>query len=152
MIGKAVPGHEVVVLGADGVPAPAGVLGEIAVRRPDPVMFLGYWNAPAPTLGKFRGEWLLTGDMGVEEGAGFIRFVGRADDVITSGGYRIGPAEIEDCLSRHAAVQAAAVVGVADEIRTESVVAFIVPRVGFEPAESLSAELQEHVALQLGHY
>jgi acetyl-CoA synthetase len=152
MIGKAVPGHEVVVLGADGVPAPAGVLGEIAVRRPDPVMFLGYWNAPAPTLGKFRGEWLLTGDMGVEEGAGFIRFVGRADDVITSGGYRIGPAEIEDCLSRHAAVQAAAVVGVADAIRTESVVAFIVPRAGIEPAESLSAELQEHVALQLGHY
>lgn len=152
MIGKAVPGHDVAVLGADGAPAPAGVLGEIAVRRPDPVMFLGYWNAEAPTRAKFRGEWLLTGDMGVAEGAGFIRFVGRADDVITSGGYRIGPAEIEECLCRHPAVQAAAVVGVADEIRTESVAAFIVLRAGFEPAESLSAELQERVALQLGHY
>ena len=152
MLGKPVPGHDVVVLGADGAPAPAGVLGEIAVRHPDPVMFLGYWNAPTPTLGKFRGEWLLTGDMGALEEAGFIRFVGRADDVITSGGYRIGPAEIEDCLSRHPAVRAAAVVGVADEIRTESVAAFIVLREGFEPAASLSAELQERVALQLGHY
>jgi acetyl-CoA synthetase len=115
-------------------------------------MFLGYWNAQAATDGKFRGDWLLTGDMAVEEAAGLIRFVGRSDDVITSGGYRIGPAEIEECLCRHAAVQAAAVVGLADEIRTESVVAFIVPRSGFEPSESLGAELQEHVARQLGHY
>lgn len=152
LLGKAVPGHEVVVLGADGVPAAPGVLGEIAVRRPDPVMFLGYWNAAAPTRAKFRGEWLLTGDMGIAEEGGFIRFVGRADDVITSGGYRIGPAEIEDCLSRHGAVQAAAVVGVADEIRTESVVGFIVLRSGFEPTVSLSAELQQHVAAQLGPY
>ncbi len=152
MLGKVVPGHEVVVLGSDGQPAPAGVLGEIAVRSPDPVMFLGYWNAQAATAAKFRGEWLLTGDLGVLERADFIRFVGRADDLITSGGYRIGPAEIEDCLSRHAAVQAAAVVGVPDEIRTESVAAVVVLRPGFEPGASLSAELQNHVAQQLGHY
>ena len=75
MLGKVVPGHEVVVLGSDGQPAPAGVLGEIAVRSPDPVMFLGYWNAQAATAAKFRGEWLLTGDLGVLERADFIRFV-----------------------------------------------------------------------------
>jgi acetyl-CoA synthetase len=152
MLGKAVPGHDVVVLGPDGELASAGVLGEIAVRRPDPVMFLGYWNAQETTAAKFAGEWLLTGDLGVVEKEGFIRFIGRADDLITSGGYRIGPVEIEDCLSRHPAVLAAAVVGVADEIRTESVAAFIVPRPGFESSASLSAELQDHVAQKLGHY
>jgi len=71
-------------------------------------MFLGYWNAQETTAAKFAGEWLLTGDLGVVEKEGFIRFIGRADDLITSGGYRIGPAEIEDCLSRHPAVLAAA--------------------------------------------
>jgi acetyl-CoA synthetase len=151
-IGKPVPGHQVAVLGADGVPVATGLQGEIAVRSPDPVMFLRYWNARDATANKFRGEWLLTGDVGVREPNGFIRFVGRGDDVITSAGYRIGPTEIEDCLNRHGAVQAAAVVGIADELRTEAVVAFVVLRPGREPGETLAMELQEHVAGQLGHY
>ena len=70
---------------------PAGVAGNIAVERPDPVMFLRYWNNEAATAAKFVGNWLLTGDLGERDEQGYIRFIGRDDDVITSGGYRIGP-------------------------------------------------------------
>ncbi len=85
---------------------PDGTLGNIAVRRPDPVMFLGYWSNPAATAAKFVGDWLLTGDTGVMDADGWIKFVGRDDDVITRAGYRIGPGEIEDCLLGHPAVRA----------------------------------------------
>ena len=120
-MGRAVPGHEVAVVDADGQPVPPGTPGTLAVRRPDPVMFLGYWNNPEATAAKFAGDWLLTGDQGVQDEDGYFRFVGREDDVITSAGYRIGPGEIEDCLLRHPAVSMAAVVGVPDALRTERV-------------------------------
>ena len=100
-IGRAVPGHAVAVVDADGVAVPAGQVGTIAVRRPDPVMFLGYWNNPAATADKFAGDYLLTGDLARQDDDGYLWFVGRSDDVITSGGYRIGPGEIEDCLIKH---------------------------------------------------
>lgn len=129
-IGQAVPGHDVVILGADGVPASAGDLGEIAVRAPDPVMFLGYWNNPGATAEKFRGDWLLTGDLGTMGVDGYVTFVGRDDDVISSAGYRIGPSEIENCLKSHADVVMAAVVGVPDPVRTQVVKAYVVLRDG----------------------
>jgi len=139
--GKAVPGHEVAILD-----------GEITVRAPDPVMFLRYWNRPGATAEKFRGDWLMTGDAGEMDGDGFIRFIGRADDVITSAGYRIGPAEVEDCLMRHPAVAAAAVVGLPDPLRTEAVAAAIVLRVGEQASADLARRLQEHVRTRLaGH-
>ena len=129
-IGKPIPGHTVAVIGRDGAPLKAGEIGQIAVKRPDPVMFLEYWGKPAATRDKFIGDWMTTGDQGVTDEEGYISFVGRDDDVITSSGFRIGPGEIEDCLLRHPAVALAAVVGKPDALRTEIVKAFIVLKKG----------------------
>src|SRR5918998_2900113 len=148
-MGRAVPGHEVAVVDAEGRPLQPGEPGTLAVRRPDPVMFLGYWNNPDATAAKFAGDWLLTGDQGVQDEDGYFRFVGREDDVITSAGYRIGPGEIEDCLLRHPAVSMAAVVGVPDALRTERVAAAIVLRKGYEASDRLAAEIQAFVRQRL---
>lgn len=148
-IGKAVPGHEVAVVRPDGSPCAAGEEGQIAVRRPDPVMFLGYWRNPQATAAKFVGDWMLTGDQALADSDGYVRFVGRDDDVITSAGYRIGPGEIEDCLLKHPAVALAAVVGKPDALRTEIVKAFIVLRAGHAPSPALVDELQAFVRRRL---
>ena len=147
--GTAIPGHRVEIVDETGAVLPPGVQGVIAVRRPDPVMFLGYWRNAEATAAKFAGEYLLTGDLGQKDEAGYVRFAGRDDDLITSGGYRIGPAEIEACLMRHPAVALAAVVGEPDPIRTELVKAVIVPAEGVEPSPALAAEIQEFVKRQL---
>jgi acetyl-CoA synthetase len=148
-MGRAVPGHEVAVVDAGGMPVGPGTLGTIAVRRPDPVMFLGYWNNPEATAAKFAGDWLLTGDQGVRDEEGWFRFVGRDDDVITSAGYRIGPGEIEDCLLRHPAVAMAAVIGLPDPLRTEAVTAIVVPAPGVAANAALARALQSHVKTRL---
>ena len=148
-MGVAVPGHEVAVIGADGRPVADGIVGKIAVRRPDPVMFLGYWNNPAATEKKFLGEWLLTGDEGHRDPDGYFWFLGRDDDVITSAGYRIGPGEIEDCLIRHPAVALAAVVGVPDPVRTEAVKAFIVLKPGLNSDAALEEDIRAFVKTRL---
>ena len=148
-MGRAVPGHDVAVVDAAGTPLPPGAIGTIAVRRPDPVMFLGYWNNPAATAAKFAGDWLLTGDQGMQDGEGWFRFIGRDDDVITSAGYRIGPGEIEDCLLRHPSVGMAAVIGLPDPLRTEVVTAVVVPAEGVTADAALAAELQAHVKARL---
>ncbi len=148
-IGKAAPGHRVAVIDNSGGIVPAGEQGRIAVRSPDPVMFLEYWNNPAATQAKFIGDWLVTGDMGIEDEQGYLTFVGRDDDVITSAGYRIGPGPIEDCLLSHPAVRMAAVVGKPDPQRTEIVKAYVVLRDGIDASDSLTRELQEHVRTHL---
>ncbi len=148
-MGRPVPGHRVDVIGSDGQICAEGELGDIAVKAPDPVMFLGYWNNPQATAAKYRGEWLITGDQGIRHSDGFLQFVGRDDDVITSAGYRIGPGEIEDCLIRHEAVQAAAVIGKPDPERTEIVKAYIVLRDGAAPSDALKLELQSFVKTRL---
>lgn len=148
-IGKAVPGHRVAIVDDAGQLLPAGVQGNIAVRAPDPVMFIGYWRNDAATRDKFRGDWLITGDTGITDDEGFIRFVGRDDDVITSASYRIGPGPIEDCLLRHPAVRNAAVVGTPDPQRTETVTAFVVLNEAYPPTDALLRELQEHVRTRL---
>ncbi len=152
-IGLAVPGHEVAIIDAEGRPLPPGETGEIAVRRPDPVMFLEYWNQPEKTAGKFTGDWLKTGDLGVMDEEGYFSFVARDDDIITSAGYRIGPSEIEHCLASHPDVAMVAVVGVPDPVRTEVVKAVIVPRPGAELAtlpetltELVRKRISPHVA------
>lgn len=149
IMGKPVPGHHLAVLDADGQPLGLGQLGTVAVARPDPVMFLGYWNNPAATEAKFHGDWLLTGDTGCWEEDGWLRFVGRDDDVITSAGYRIGPGEIEDCLIGHPAVRMAAVIGQPDPERTEIVKAFIVLEDGHNPSDALATEIQTWVKTRL---
>lgn len=148
-IGKAVPGHDVAVVRADGSVCDAGELGQIAVKRPDPVMFLEYWQRPEATKDKFIGDWMLTGDQGIKDEEGYFSFVGRDDDVITSAGYRIGPGEIEDCLIRHPAVALAAVVGKPDPLRTEIVKAFVQLKPGQEASPALATEIQNFVKTKL---
>jgi acetyl-CoA synthetase len=148
-IGKPVPGHSVAVIRSDGSPCDAGELGQIAIRRPDPVMFLEYWGKQEATREKFVGDWMTTGDQGIADDDGYIQFVGRDDDVITSAGYRIGPTEIEDCLIRHPAVALAAVIGKPDPVRTEIVKAFIVLKAGQAPSDALAAEIQGFVKTRL---
>ncbi len=148
-IGKPVPGHEVRVIRDDGSPCAPFEEGQIAVARPDPVMFLGYWNKPEATKAKFIGDWMTTGDQGTVDDEGYIRFVGRDDDVITSSGYRIGPGEIEDCLITHPAVALAAVVGKPDALRTEIVKAFLVLKPGHAASDALVADIQSFVREKL---
>jgi acetyl-CoA synthetase len=148
-MGRAVPGHVVEIVDDDGHPLPPGETGTIAVKAPDPVFFLRYWNKPEATQDKFRNGWLLTGDTGDRDLAGYFWFHGRNDDVIKSGGYRIGPSEIEDCLMRHPAVALVAVVGVPDQTRGEIVKAFIVPRDTIAADESLRQDIQAFVKARL---
>ena len=147
--GTAIPGHQVAIVDEEGRELPAGAEGSIAFRRPDPVMFLGYWKNEKATAEKFRGDWLISGDLGARDEQGYFRFIGRDDDLITSGGYRIGPGEIEACLLRHPAVALAAAVGEPDPIRTEVVKAVVVLKPGHTGTPQLASELQEHVRSRL---
>jgi acetyl-CoA synthetase len=151
-LGRPYPGHDVAVVGEEGRPVAPGELGVIAVRRGDPVIMLGYWNRPEATRAAYRGEWFLTGDLGVADGEGWIHYKGRADDVINSAGFRIGPAEVEGCLLEHPAVEQCAVVGVPDETRGEAVRAFVLLKPGQVPSPALADELASHVARRLGTF
>lgn len=128
-MGKPVPGFDVSVIDDRGVETDSE--GDIAVRRGAPSMMMAYWQQPEATREKFRGDWMLTGDRGVREGD-YLRFIGREDDVITSSGYRIGPAEIEDCLLTHPAVATCGVVGKPCPLRTELVKAYVVLKPGLD--------------------
>ncbi len=141
-MGRALPGHEVLIQDEEGNRL-IGREGEICVRAPDPVMMLGYWNRPEATAEKYRGGWLLTGDLGLEDSDGYLWFRSRKDDVITSRGYRIGPGAIEESLMAHP------VVGVPDEIRGQVPAVFVVLRSGVEPSEQVAAELRNHVRTRL---
>lgn len=153
-MGRAYPGHEIAILGEDGAPAPPGTLGQIAVGRDDPVMFLEYWGRPDATREKFTpdGEWLLTGDLATADEDGYLWFASRNDDIINSAGYRIGPAEIESCLMHHPAVAMAAAVGVPDPVRGEVVKAFIQVAEGHAPSADLEREIQQLVRTRLAAY
>jgi len=148
-MGRPVPGHDVAVIDEAGEVVPAGEVGEIAVSRPDPVMFLGYWGRPEATEAKFTGDWMRTGDRASIDPDGYIWYQARNDDVITSAGYRIGPGEIEDCLLRHPAVGMVAAVGIPDPDRTEVVKAFVVLGAGVTASDALTAELQAYVRERL---
>ena len=148
-MGRPVPGHTVAILRPDGTPAAIGEPGEVAVRAPDPVMFLGYWRDEEATRAKYRGDWLMTGDSGRMDADGFFHFIGRTDDVITSSGYRIGPSEIEDCLAAHPAIEMAAVVGKPDALRTEIVAAFVKLRDRASGDDGLRGEIAEFVKARL---
>ncbi|TNF22021.1 MAG: AMP-dependent synthetase [Rhodobacteraceae bacterium] len=156
VIGRPAPGFEVAVIGPGGAPCEGE--GDIAVRKGAASMMLGYWNNPQATAEKFRGDWMLTGDRGVmvapsgepadlHDKGSYLRFVGREDDVISSGGYRIGPGEIEDCLLTHPAVATVGVVGKPDAIRHEIVKAYVVLKPGAGvAAEDLQAWVKERLA------
>ncbi|MBT5001014.1 MAG: AMP-binding protein [Tateyamaria sp.] len=143
-MGRSVPGFDVQVI--DDTGRPTALEGEIAIRRGAPSMMLKYWGRPVDTAIKFHGEWMLTGDRGVQDGAE-IRFIGRCDDVITSSGYRIGPAEIEDCLMTHPEVVTVGVVGKPDILRTQIVKAYVVRKAGSSVTEnSLKDYVKERFA------
>lgn len=148
-MGKPAPGHIVEVIDKNGNILPPGTEGEIAVKAPDPVMLLEYWDNPQATRDKFRNGWLLTGDDGTKDKDGYLWFVGRADDVITSAGYRIGPGEIEDCLCRHPAVSLAAAIGVPDPVRTEAIKVFILLKPGYNGSPDLEEDIRAHVKTRL---
>jgi acetyl-CoA synthetase len=148
-MGKPIPGHTVSVIRDDGSVCEPDELGQVAVKRPDPVMFLDYWNRPDATDAKFIGHWMTTGDQGHVDGDGYIHFTGRDDDVITSSGYRIGPGEIEDCLIKHPAVLLAAAVGKPDPVRTEIVKAFVTLKPDITPSEELKADISSFVRTRL---
>ena len=148
-IGKAVPGHIVEIISEGGEIAKPGELGEIAVKCPDPVMFLEYWRNPGATKKKFVGDWMRTGDYGIKDESGHFSFTGRQDDIIESGGYRIGPGEVEGCLMKHEAVALVGVIGVPDPVRGEIVKAFIQPKEGVKVDEVLEENIKQHVKTKL---
>lgn len=129
-LGRAVPGFTLSLRDEDGGEVDVGAVGEICVRGGPPDMMLKYLGKPDETAKKFRDGWLRTGDLAVAGADGLLAFVARDDDVITSSGYRIGPAEIEACLGAHPDVVMAGVVGMPDPERTEIVVAHVVLRDG----------------------
>jgi acetyl-CoA synthetase len=148
-IGKAVPGHTVKIIDEEGKIAKPGELGEIAVKQPDPVMFLEYWRNPQATGEKFISDWMRTGDYGRQDENGYFWFTGRQDDIIECGGYRIGPGEIEECLMKHEAVALVGVIGVPDPIRGEIVKAFILPQEGVKADKDLEDSIKEFVKTRL---
>jgi len=156
-IGRAYPGHAVRVIDAEGNEMPRGELGEVAVNRyfqgqKDPVHFLEYWKNPQATKEKYVGDWGCTGDQARMDEDGYLWYQGRSDDVIKSSGYRIGPAEIENCLVKHPAVANAAVIGKPDAARGAIVKAFIVLQPGQEATKALEEDIQQHVRGRLAPY
>jgi acetyl-CoA synthetase/medium-chain acyl-CoA synthetase len=132
------------VIDEDGGELPAGEEGDIALHGRPPSLFAGYYHAPDETAAVFRGDWYVTGDRAVRDDDGYLWFTGRADDVILSAAYRIGPFEVESALLEHAAVAESAVVGKPHAERGQIVKAFVVLRPGHEGTDPLAHELQEH--------
>ncbi|MGI4935972.1 MAG: AMP-binding protein, partial [Janthinobacterium lividum] len=161
-MGKPYPGHMVAVIDEEGNPVATGVTGEVALRRTDrhgqadPIFFLGYWDNPEATAQKYTGDWCRTGDLASVDEDGYLWYQGRADDMFKAAGYRIGPAEIENCLVRHEAVANAAVVPKPDKERGNIVKAFVVLMPGVERSAALDRELitrlQDHVRKRLAPY
>ncbi|MCU0803683.1 MAG: AMP-binding protein [Burkholderiales bacterium] len=157
-MGRPYPGHRVAVIDDEGVELPAGEIGEVAVNRrdlhgdADAVFFTGYWKNEKATRAKFTGDWCRTGDLATRDADGYLWYQGRADDVFKAAGYRIGPAEIENCLVKHAAVANAAVVPSPDPERGAVVKAFIVLTPGHVPSTALEDEIRAHVRGRLAPY
>ena len=143
-MGLPMPGHRVEVIDDEGRVLPPGEVGDIAVHGRPPSLFVGYWKDDAATRGCRRGDWYVTGDRATRDEDGYFWFVGRADDVIISAGYRIGPFEVESALLEHPAVLEAAAVAAPDPVRGSIVKAFVVLRPGIAGDDALRAELQEH--------
>ena len=146
-MGKPVSGYDVAVVDDEGRRLPAGQLGNIAVATaPRPTgLFSEYLHNDEETRRAFRSGWYFTGDKASMDEDGYFWFSSRADDVITSSAYRIGPFEVESALIEHPAVMEAAVVGKDDAERTQIVCAFVILAKGFTGSEALTRELQEHV-------
>lgn len=146
-MGKPAPGVEVDIVDDQGNVCADGEEGHIAVRtEPWPVgLFRGYWRDEGRNAAVFHDGWYYTGDRAYRDEEGYLWFVGRADDVILSAAYRIGPFEVESALIEHPAVAEAAVVGKPDEVRGNIVKAFVILAPGYEGSDELTAEIQDYV-------
>jgi acetyl-CoA synthetase len=152
-MGRPMPGWEVAILDAEEQPVARGERGEICLRaRTNPHYPLGYWRLPAETEETFGGEWFHTKDAARMDAEGYVWYEGRADDVIISAGYRIGPFEVESACLEHPAVAEAAAVAAPDERRGQIVKAFVVLAPGHEPSDELAADLQAFVRGRLSAY
>jgi acetyl-CoA synthetase len=157
-MGRPYPGHRVAVIDDAGEEVAPGVVGEVAVRRTwldgaaDPVFFLGYWKNDDATRRKYTGEWCRTGDEASMDADGYLWYQGRSDDMFKSAGYRIGPAEIENCLVKHPAVTNAAIIPIPDETRGAVIKAFVLLAPGHAPSESLQDSIRAHVKRYLAPY
>ena len=154
-MGKPVPGFEVDVVDDDGRRLPEGRIGHIAIRAgdpPPPGLFRGYYRDEESTVRAFRHGWYYTGDTATRDAEGYIWFIGRADDIISSAGYRISPFEVESALAEHPAIVESAVVGTPDALRGELVKAYVVLARGFEPSEALATDIQDFVKRQTAPY
>jgi acetyl-CoA synthetase/medium-chain acyl-CoA synthetase len=151
-----VPGplYDVDVVDDEGNVLPTGVEGYVGIKiRPRPfALFKEYAKDPKKTEAVFRNGWYYTGDRASKDSDGYFWFVGRADDVIKSSGYRIGPFEVESALIKHPSVVEAAVVPAPDKVRGAIVKAYVVLRDGYEPSQALADELASFVAAETGPY
>jgi acyl-coenzyme A synthetase/AMP-(fatty) acid ligase len=146
------PGHDVAVVDERGRELPPGEEGDIALLGRPPTLFAGYWEQPDETEAVFRGDWYVTGDRATRDDDGYFWFTGRADDVILTAAYRVGPFEVESALLEHEAVAESAVVGKPHADRGQIIKAFVVLRPGYEPDDELARALQEHAKRVMAPY
>jgi acetyl-CoA synthetase len=152
-MGKPMPGWDVQILDEDERPVAPGVRGEICLRaRSNPQYPLGYWQNPEASRETFGGEWFHSKDAGHQDADGYFWYGGRADDVIISAGYRIGPFEVESACLEHPAVREAAAVASPDELRGNVVKAFIILAHGYTPSDELADQIKAFVRQRLSAY
>ncbi|MGB7302029.1 MAG: AMP-binding protein [Burkholderiaceae bacterium] len=154
-MGKPVPGFDVNVIDDDGNIVAVDEIGHIAVRTTDPWppgLFRGYWEDDAANKKCFRHGWYYTGDTATRDADGYLWFVGRSDDIISSSGYRISPFEVESSLLEHPAIAESAVVGIPDDVRGQLVKAFVVLAHGYQASDELSRDIQNFVKQHTAPY
>jgi len=150
-MGRPVPGVEVALLDEVGRRVEQAEVGEIAIRR-GPDTLGQYWGKPDATLDTFTGQWQRTDDLARQDEDGYFWYVGRADSVIVSAGYRIGPEEVEETLLKHEAVAETVVVGEPHEGRGQIVKAYVELPVGTEGGEALADEIADFAASELSKH
>lgn len=151
-MGRAYPGHDVRLVDNSGEAVADGEAGEIVTSADAPTRFLGYLNNPEKEAGMRLGPYLRTHDLAARDSEGYFWYKGRSDDLIKSSGFRIGPAEIEECLLAHPAVAEVAVIGKPDPDRGAIVKAFIKLRAGESGGDALAEALKSHVRTRLAAY
>jgi len=152
-MGLPCPGFNVALIDENGDHVEKGDIGQIAVDiTAFPYFFLGYWQEEKKTKDKIIDKWLCTGDLASQDEDGYFWFKGRADDIISSAGYRIGPFEVESCLIEHPAVAEAAVIGKPDVTKGEIVKAYVVLTTNYEATDELAKELSAFVKNRLSKH
>ena len=152
-MGKPFPGFEIRIMDEEGNEAAPNQTNLIVARKNPYFLSTAYWNQPEKWQECFiKEEWFNTGDLAAKDEEGYFYFKGRADDLMSLSGYRVGPAEVESSLMEHAAVAEAAVIGKPDPIRGEVIKAFIVLKSGIKPSDSLAQDIQGGVKKRLSKH